>query len=172
MRITTGKYKGRKLHHPKGDKIRPTTSKTKEALFSILAFEIEGSLFLDLFSGAQSISFEALSRGANKVVSVDNSLEAQECFVKNINIFQDENINFFKRDALNFVKSSSDKFDIVFIDPPYEIDKSYLQEVLNNINASLIILETSIRDVLEIDNFTLYKEKRYGKTNLYFYKEN
>ena len=121
MRIVSGSARGRKLFAPVGMDIRPTTDKVKEAMFSIVHFDLPGTRVLDLFAGTGQLGLEALSRGADFVCFTDASRKAVELIKKNIEVtgFRTQS-KVLLCDAYSFLVSSSDTFDIVFLDPPYE----------------------------------------------------
>lgn len=120
MRVITGKARGRKLKEFEGRDIRPTTDMVKEAIFSIIQFDIEGSEVLDLFSGTGQLGIEALSRGAKFCRFVDKSRESAELTRENINIsgFRWES-NVVNGDSLDFLRTARYTFDIALLDPPY-----------------------------------------------------
>ena len=122
MRIITGKAKGIKLLTLEGDTTRPTSERAKEALFSMIQFDIEGRRVLDLFAGSGQLGLEALSRGAEYCMFIDSSNDAANIVKKNI-----EKTHFtdctktLVTDYRNFLRKSDGRegFDIVFLDPPY-----------------------------------------------------
>ncbi|MGN0691980.1 MAG: 16S rRNA (guanine(966)-N(2))-methyltransferase RsmD [Oscillospiraceae bacterium] len=120
MRVITGKARGRKLKDFEGRDIRPTTDMVKEAIFSIIQFDIEGSEVLDLFSGTGQLGIEALSRGAKFCRFVDKSKESAELTNENINLagFRWES-NVVNGDSLDFLRMARYTFDIALLDPPY-----------------------------------------------------
>ncbi len=126
MRIITGKAKGIKLYTLEGaDVTRPTSERAKEAIFSMIQFEIEGRRVLDLFAGSGQLGLEAMSRGAEYAMFVDASRDAMAIVKKNA-----EKTRFFSEcgylvsDYRSYLRKAAgrDKFDIVFIDPPYRSD--------------------------------------------------
>lgn len=122
MRIITGYAKGIKLHSLEGDATRPTSERAKEALFSMLQFDIEGRRVLDLFAGSGQLGLEAISRGAEYCMFVDSSAQAIEIVKKNIEKtrFADKSKTQIA-DYRNFLRKSQGRegFDIIFLDPPY-----------------------------------------------------
>jgi 16S rRNA (guanine966-N2)-methyltransferase len=119
MRITTGIYRNRKLHVPKG--IRPTQDKVRKAVFDILG-DIEGLTFLELFAGSGAVGFEALSRGASALTLVELNRDSVLAIKKNIDLLNPAHCNLYHLEAEKAIKLLSlDKksFDIIFIDPPY-----------------------------------------------------
>ena len=124
MRIITGSARGAVLTTLEGEATRPTSSKVKEAIFSSIQFDIEGRRFLDLFAGSGQMGLEALSRGAEKAVMVDNSREAIEIMKANAqktHLYQKTSI--LCMDFQQYIRSARGKiqFDIVFLDPPYAL---------------------------------------------------
>jgi len=122
MRIITGSARGANIITLEGEHTRPTAERTKEALFSMLQFEIEGRKILDLFAGSGQLGLEALSRGAEHCTFIDNTREAVDVVIKNA-----KNTKLFDRarvssvDYAAFLKSAAGKeqYDIIFLDPPY-----------------------------------------------------
>jgi len=120
MRIISGSAKGRKLVTPEGTNTRPTTDRVKESIFNIIQFDIEGRDVLDLFAGSGQIGIEALSRGAASAVFVDVSAKAVGAIRQNLSMvgFSDRG-RVVAGDAISFIGSVKDKFDLIFLDPPY-----------------------------------------------------
>lgn len=175
MRVISGQFKGRRLAEPKTMDIRPTTDRAKEGLFSTINFYIEGSDFLDLFSGAGGIAIEAASRYANRVVAVDNSKESMRVFKMN-----DEKINtgieYYNSDVVNFLNRDTSTYDYIFLDPPYDIDLELLEGILNLCipklnNDGELILEFSSYAKLNFEQLEVKKQKKYGKSTFFFLKE-
>ncbi len=180
MRIIAGEAKNRKIKTKKGFDTRPTLESMKEALFSIIAPYIEGSCFLDLFSGSGSISLEALSRGAKKAIMIEKDTEALKCIIENINALgYSEKCRAYKNDVLRAIEilgRKNEKFDIIFMDPPYKDE--ICKKVLNAIDKAkilkdggLIICEHHLYEKLEdeIANFRKSDEREYNKKFLTFY---
>ena len=123
MRVISGKARGRKLSAPKSHKVRPALDKVKEAIFNIL-FDVNGERVLDLFAGTGSMGIEALSRGAVSAVFIDNFKPSIESLTKNIKTcgFQNNTkiIRISVERAIPILEHNNAKFDIVFVDPPYE----------------------------------------------------
>jgi len=112
MRVITGIAKGARLDSVKGNSVRPTTDKIKEAIFSTLQFEIESRDFLDLFAGSGQMGIEALSRGARKVTFVDSSIESIKVIKHNLNkTGLISNAEIVHRDALSFLKTTACKLE-------------------------------------------------------------
>ena len=125
-RVITGRFRGAVLLAPEGEKTRPTTDKVKEALFSIIQNDVPGSEFLDLFAGSGQIGIEAVSRGAVRATLVDKGGAPAGVISKNlekIHMKDSDEIRFIKAgytQALEKLGSNGEKFDIIFMDPPYK----------------------------------------------------
>jgi 16S rRNA (guanine(966)-N(2))-methyltransferase RsmD len=179
MRIISGKAKGTKLYTLEGLNTRPTLDRVKESIFNIIQNDIEGAIVLDLFSGSGAIGLEMLSRGAKSAVLCDKSIEATKVIKKNIEkTHMEEKAILYNCDFKSCIeKVQNQKFDIIYIDPPYEtnfIAKS-LEQILekNIINPeSLIIVETDdekrIINDIEKMNFTIIDKRKYGRAKIIF----
>lgn len=118
MRVISGTARGRRLKEPKGDDVRPTGERVKEAIFNIIQFEVRGRA-LDLFAGTGQLGVEALSRGAASAVFVDSSKAAVELVAGNVKLCGFcERASVHCRDAISYLRSC-EAFDLIFIDPPY-----------------------------------------------------
>lgn len=123
MRVIAGKAKGHKLKTVEGLQTRPTTDRMKETLFNVISFDLPQCRFLDLFAGSGAIGIEALSRGAKNCVFVENSKEACHMIDENLKHTKLQNAVILQKDVLDallFLKRQ--KFDIIFLDPPYQSD--------------------------------------------------
>lgn len=122
MRVITGSARGTKLQAPEGENTRPTTDRVKEAIFSMIQFDIEGRTVLDLFAGSGQMGIEALSRGAARATLIDSSRDAVNLIIENAKktkLFDKCRISC--SDYASFIKGASgrEKYDLVFLDPPY-----------------------------------------------------
>ena len=151
MRIISGSFKGKKIILPKDKLTRPLKDLTKESIFNIikhsklLNVELEQANILDLFSGIGSFGLECLSRGAATVTFLENYKEVLVVLKKNINNLKQENFSrLIERDifAENTLKSLNDKFDIIFMDPPYKEKK--IKELLNTIIKLKLVKDDGI----------------------------
>lgn len=171
MRVITGTIKGRKLKWNKSKKVRPTTEKVKEAIFSSIQFQVQNSIFLDLFAGSGQIGIEAYSRGATRVVFVDNNIDNIKIIRQNLNQqARCNNLQVVNMDVVDFLKNCNSYFDIVFLDPPYNATtllNECLLHILRIINKNGIIICES-KDYINIDStlnsLEIYRVYKYGKT--------
>lgn len=177
MRVITGRAKGKRLNPLKGNDVRPTTDKIKEAIFSAIQFNVEGCKFLDLFSGTGQMGIEALSRGACSAFFVDQSRASIGVIKSNLDITGlKDDAKIFNMDAQSFLKTSNEKFDIAFLDPPYyRFDLADILPLVERCmnDAGLIICENPIEKDLpeKIINFVLYKQYKYGKIKISIYSK-
>ena len=175
VRIITGTKKGRKLVTLEGDATRPTSERIKGAIFSSIQFDIENRRVLDLFAGSGQLGFEALSRGAESVTFVDSERDAMDIVKRNA-----RDLDFFDKckysvaDYRNYIRKASgrDKFDLVFIDPPYAMEccvdaAERLAEAELIIPGAIIVLESGDEEISESDarlvGFDFVKSTSYGK---------
>ena len=175
VRIITGTKKGRKLITLEGEATRPTSERIKGAIFSSIQFDVENRRVLDLFAGSGQLGFEALSRGAESVTFVDSERDAMEIVKKNARA-----LDFFDRakysvaDYRNYIRKAAgrDKFDLVFIDPPYAMEccvesAMRLRDAELIIPGAILVLESGTEEILETDprlsGFEFVKSTSYGK---------
>jgi 16S rRNA (guanine966-N2)-methyltransferase len=168
MKIISGIYKGRTLEGYNISGTRPTMDRVKESLFAMIQDYIKDSTVLDLFSGSGNLGIEALSNGAKVAYLVDNNNIAIKTINSNIKKLNIDNAKVLKGDYKNILNNINTKFDLIFLDPPYETN--YLEEsiklIINNEllkESGLIICESSSLDkIIYPNNFEVYKEKKYG----------
>lgn len=175
MRVISGTRGGLPLKSLPGTDTRPTTDKVKGTIFNILFDRIIDKKVLDLFSGSGAMAIEALSRGAESATLVDSSPKAVEVIKKNLE-FTRLSANIVCRSAEKFLMSCNEKFDIIFIDPPYF--SSHITDCLKIISerdilnsGGLIIAESDKKEVFppEISGFLLKDERFYGRVAVRFY---
>ncbi|MDE7086796.1 MAG: 16S rRNA (guanine(966)-N(2))-methyltransferase RsmD [Clostridia bacterium] len=176
MRIIGGTHRGRKLAEFAGNDVRPTSDRVKESLFNILSVKIVGATVLDLFCGSGSLGLESLSRGALKAHFNDVSKDSLAILKKNITALKEgEKCVLTNYDYTAYLAGVKEKFDVIFIDPPYRFD--YGRRALEIISSRKLLTEQGVavyeRDVPfagEIDGLEMYDERKYGKTYLSFFK--
>lgn len=178
MRIISGKYKGKKILGYDIDGTRPTQDRVKESLFGIIQDYLQDSVCLDLFAGSGSLGIEALSNGAFKVYFVDNNKKCIDILRKNLTNIKEENV-IVNDDYLlaldNFINTKV-KFDIIFLDPPYNLN--CIADILNIIDKNELLNEDGIVVCeYEYDNFSsnylnleIIKERKYGYKNIRIYR--
>lgn len=175
MRIISGKYKGKNLKGDNIDGTRPTMDRIKESLFGSIQNNIKESICLDLFAGSGSLGLEAISNGATSCYLVDKNKEVIKILQENIKGFEEEIslINDDYQNALNNFKNNKIKFDIIFLDPPYNLNligpaiKKIEEYNLLNENGLLVCeYETELFN----SNYKIIKEKKYGNKKIIIYK--
>lgn len=179
MRVITGSARGVVLKTPDGDLTRPTTDRVKEALFSIIQFDIPCADVLDLFGGTGQLGIEALSRGANRAVFVDHRDDACRLIRENLKRTKlSEKASVVKSDYLDFLNRCKEKFDIIFLDPPYA--EVFLENALKRIteidilrSSGIIITERPLGKDLpySFEGYTRSKDYKYGKILLTIYRK-
>jgi len=174
MRVIAGKYRGAVLNEFKGNDIRPTADRTKEAVFNILQSDIEGSVCLDLFCGTGNLGIEALSRGAKEVVFTDCARVSVEITKQNL-LKVKEKAEVLCVDAINYLCRTNKRFDIIFIDPPYADDIS--ERAVKTIFERKLLTENGIivferdKPFVPFAGATVFKQRKYGKAVVSFIRE-
>lgn len=180
IKIIAGKNRGNILKTKDGITTRPTLNRIRENLFNIIRDKLPGAKVLDLFAGSGAIGLEALSRGARESTFVELDKEAFRILKENI--LKTDNLDkskIFNGDFRSFLKRNNDKFDIIYIDPPYHINA--YEEALSLIGTTdlltdngIIILEAKkdTRLPSEIIDFRCYRDVIYGNTIIKFYNKN
>ena len=179
MRIITGRARGVKLDTLTGENTRPTSERAKEAIFSMLQFDIEGREVLDLFAGSGQMGLEAASRGAASATLVEKSKDAAAVITRNIEKTKlQDTCRLLTSDVSDFIRAFNGRkrFDIVFIDPPYALravaptlkslfDAQMLKE------TSIVVCESEEADIFEKmpelrDRFEVMKNAKYGVAHI------
>ncbi len=169
MRVITGSARGRRLTALEGNDVRPTTDKVKEAIFSIVQFDISGSEILDLFSGSGQLGIEALSRGAKHCTFVDEARASVKVTTENVKSCGfSEQSDILNTDAMGYLRTCRKAFDVAFLDPPY--NKGILEKALPLLaekmsDRGIIVCEHESGLVLDDAYGKLMKRKtyKYGK---------
>ena len=175
MRIISGKYKGKNIIGYDIDGTRPTQDRVKESLFAMIQEDLIDSKVLDLFAGSGNLGIEALSNGADTCYFVDKNKKC--CDAINKNLIGIENgivLNEDYNDALSYFKNNNIKFNLIFLDPPYNLD--CLDDILNKIieynlleESGLVICEYEYDNFKEYSNLKIIKDKKYGYKNIRIY---
>ena len=183
LRVISGKYKGKKLFCEEEAEIRPTKEIAKEGLFSILDSDkflkngerlLVGANVLDVFAGTGALAIEAISRGARSATLIDNNPQHIDVARKNISSIQEaENIKILKADATS-LPNSRERYDVVFIDPPYQ--GNLLIKALEQLATkawfnplAIVVCESSSKEKIEFsEHFEFLEERQYGKSKFTF----
>ena len=173
MRIISGKYKGKKLKGFNIEGTRPTMDRVKESLFGMIQNYIPNSVVLDLFAGSGALGLEAVSNGAKRCFLIDNNIDAIRTIKENSQIFE-EKLDIINTDYKKFLKTTEEKFDIIFLDPPYkenQMDKALRiieeRKLLND--RGIVVCEYEISNPQT--NLKLIKEKSYGPKKIKIFEK-
>lgn len=182
MRVIAGQAKGKRLKAPPGMNTRPITDMIKEALFNVLGDTVRDSSFLDLFAGSGSVGIEALSRGAKQVVFIDNNSSAVGIIKENIiNCGFSKGFSVYRNDvfkALTLFDQRKTKFDLIYVDPPFTIEKIFDQVIYALDQSNIlerngrIILRTQRKKQLtaQLNYLEEYRTNNYGESVLHYYR--
>jgi 16S rRNA (guanine(966)-N(2))-methyltransferase RsmD len=178
MRVVAGSARGTVLKTPEGMLTHPTADRVKEAVFSILHFDVQEALVLDLFGGTGQLGIEALSRGAKRAVFVDHQQKACELIRENLRRTRfSERASVVRGDYLEYLKRTREQFDIILLDPPYA--ENFLENALNCIaeidilrDNGIIVTERPLEKALDIQlpGFSRSRDYKYGKTLITLYR--
>ena len=179
MRVIAGKVKGIQLNTPEGMLTRPTTDRVKEALFSIIQFDLPGAKVLDLFGGTGQLGIEALSRGASNAVFVDSRREACQLIRSNLKkTHLEDQATVVQSDYMEYLNRCTGFFQIVLLDPPYA--EVFLENAIKKIteidilqSGGIIVAERPLGKELpwEFEGFTRSRDYKYGKIILTLYRK-
>lgn len=173
MRVVGGKFRSRVLLAFSGNDIRPTSDKVRESIFNIIQTRIYGATFLDLFCGTGAMGIEALSRSAKKVHFNDRSKQSLELTKKNLkSLGVTDGVVTTNLDALTLLSSAKEKYDIIFIDPPYASDLGVksLSLVKNALNDDgIVIFEDEKKFDGQIEGLKVVDTRKYGRVHLTFF---
>ena len=181
MRVISGTARGKKLNTLSGLNTRPTLDRVKEAVFSIIQFDLEDKNVLDLFSGSGALAIEALSRGAKNAVMCDNSYEAIKIIKQNVKETRlIDKVEIINKDYAEALKKLNKKFNIIFLDPPYKSDfaiKSMEYIFRNNmlLDDGIIIFETDDKnkeqEILKYKEMKIFDIRKYGSVYVIFIRK-
>ena len=180
MRVIAGVARSMPLKTPDGPDTRPTTDRIKETLFNILQNDVPGAVFVDLFCGSGGIGIEALSRGAKSAVFVDAAESACKLIKENLRRTKlESDARVVRADYLDYLKRCREKYDIIFLDPPYA--EVFLENALKCITeidiletGGIIVAERPVGKELpwDFEGFTRSKDYKYGTVLLTIYRKN
>ena len=179
MRVITGKARGIQLKTPEGMQTRPTADRVKEALFSIIHFDVPGARVLDLFGGTGQLGIEALSRGAESAVFVDAREESCRLIRENLKRTKlEKDAKVIRSDYLDYLNRCREQYNIILLDPPYA--EVFLENALKRITEidilqsdGIIITERPLGKELpwDFEGYTRSKDYKYGKILLTIYRK-
>lgn len=181
MRIVAGTFRSRKIEAPSGNRTRPTLDKVREAVFSALGGYFDGGTILDLYGGSGAIGLEALSRGMERAVFCEKNRAVVAVLKDNIRSLQVEAQTLVypmaATQALEKMRQNGERFDLVYLDPPYELQENgkimlYLAKWNMLTKEARVVLEAAKEDIYEsrYGCLTLYKEANYGITHILYYR--
>jgi 16S rRNA (guanine966-N2)-methyltransferase len=170
MRIVAGSRKGARIFAPRGLDTRPTGDRVREAVFNLVG-PVDGASVLDLYAGSGAMGLEALSRGAAGAVFVESERDACRTIKRNLDKLGLDGAEIACRDTLAFLASEQRRFDLILVDPPYDVVESvavrialYLPAVLAD--NGLVVLESSSRDEPELPSLVQRTSRRYGSARV------
>jgi 16S rRNA (guanine966-N2)-methyltransferase len=170
VRIVAGSCKGAKIFAPKGLDTRPTSDRVREAAFNLIG-PVDGAAVLDLYAGSGAMGLEALSRGAESAVFVDSDRDACRTIGRNLEKLRLTGAEVACRDVVRFLASDRRRFDLILVDPPYELLESvavslatYLPQLLAD--DGLVVVESSADDEPALTPLTTRTSRRYGSTRV------
>ena len=176
MRVIAGTAKGRRLQGPPGKDTRPMMDRAKEALFSSLGSVVEGAAVLDLYAGSGSLGIEALSRGAASATFVEMGRPALRALRTNLEVVGLGG-EVVASDVTSYLARTGDRFDLVFVDPPYRLSLALLEQVLAAAagvlgNGGVMVVHRRAGEARPKgpDGITLRDDRRYGDTRLWIYQ--
>ena len=169
VRINAGVWRSRLLKFPTVEGLRPTPERVRITVFNWLGQEMTGKTCLDLFAGTGAFGFEALSRNAKSVTMVENSRSAYQSLLQNQTLLKAENCQILLSDALMYLANNTQKFDVIFCDPPY--NKAWLNKLLpilnQHLNADGVLY---VEAEFAIKNDAIWQLKKQDKTgNVYYH---
>lgn len=177
MRVIAGELKGQRLVAPRGWKVRPTSDRVREAIFSSLGQRVEGARVLDLYCGTGALAIEALSRGAREAVLVDQDTRSALGNVERLGL--GERVELVRADAGRWLAevsegSAAGKFDLVFVDAPYKLAGRVAEDLDLHLPSLLAgdgraIVESGARRPLKIDSLERLRQRRYGAADVSIY---
>ncbi len=179
MRVIAGELGGRLLVAPRGWKVRPTSDRVREAVFSVLGAKVDGAAVLDLYCGTGALAIEALSRGASRAVLVDRDDRPARGNVERLGL--GERAELVRSDVSRWLdaraqEASPGRFDIVFVDAPYRLADRVGQELDTHLLGLLApggraVVESAARRPLRVQSLECMRQRRYGSTDVCFYAE-
>ena len=176
IRIIGGLYRGKKLHFPDQEGLRPTPDRVRETLFNWLMADIRGARCLDAYAGSGALGFEAYSRGASKIVLVEQALAAYQNLKKIAITFASPSLSVINADATEFMHKCKEQFDIIFLDPPFASNQipsclTLLAQSSVLVAGGLVYIESATEPMLAPEIWEQVKAKRAGQVYYGLYKK-
>lgn len=169
IRINAGVWRSRLLKFPDAEGLRPTPERVRQTVFNWLGQDLTSKNCLDLFAGTGAFGFEALSRNAKSVLMIENAAIAYKSLLQNQTLLNAQNCQIHHLDALQFLSQNTQKFDIIFCDPPY--NKDWFSKLLPLLNQHLapdgIVYVEAEFEVLDMDAWQIIKQNKAG--NVYYH---
>ncbi|HSK49170.1 MAG TPA: RsmD family RNA methyltransferase [Solirubrobacterales bacterium] len=174
MRVIAGELGGRQLLAPRGWKVRPTSERVREAIFSALGERVAGAEVLDLYAGTGALSIEALSRGAARATLVDQDTRPALGNVANLGLA--ERVLLVRSEVGRWLAAAEGRFDLIFVDAPYKLAGPVAQELDTNLPrllapAGRVVVESGARSPLRVESLAPLRQRRYGAADVRFYGE-
>ena len=167
IRIIGGTHRSRQLTVLDADGLRPTLDRVKETLFNWLGQDLTGQTCLDLFAGSGSLGFEAISRNAQSVTMVEKSSQVAQQLISNSKLLRAENCQIINSEAQRFLAKNSLKFDVIFLDPPYNSDllEQSLRLISPHLAADGVIYIEYHQNKSDLSQFNILKHSQAGSVN-------
>ena len=171
MRVIAGELRGRRLVAPRGWRVRPTSDRVREAIFSSLG-DVSGARVLDLYCGTGALGIEALSRGAAHATLVDRDTRPALGNVEHLELR--ERVELVRADAASWLDGAGGSFDLVFLDAPYRLADRVGPEIDSRLGRVLasgarVVVESAARRPLRLESLEAVRDRRYGGTQVTFY---
>ncbi len=174
MRVIAGTLGGRQFRAPKGNHTHPMSEKARGGLFNLLG-DLSGLRVLDTFSGSGALAYEAISRGADEALLIENDKQAIRAIQENIHSLQiEQHCKLIAMGVSSWAQNNEDMFDIVFADPPYDkLQFSAIAMVATHVKKQglLVVSVPSATLSPELDGLTIVEERKYGDAKLVFYRK-
>ena len=177
MRIISGSHKGRRIIAPKKLPVRPTSDRSKEAIFNILQhqYDLENTVALDLFSGTGNISYEFGSRGAKNITAVDQNRMCVD-FIRKTSKILELNIQVIQMKVIKYLSTKSTSFDLIFADPPYDMEINQYVNMIETIFENNILKQEGLLIIEHVEQKKMecytrfFQSKKYGNSVFSFFK--
>jgi 16S rRNA (guanine(966)-N(2))-methyltransferase RsmD len=172
VRINAGEWRSRQLRFPEALGLRPTPDRVRQALFNWLGQELHGMTCLDLFAGSGALGFEALSRGADAVVMVEQNSAVHRALMDNARLLKAERAQILREDALQFLARDQQQFDVVFLDPPFGQDwlNRLLPQMAQHLKPTGALYVEAEAELTQSPGWNIHKHGRAGNVHYHLLK--